>query len=59
MRGLDYNDPKWNDLLDQLIPSDYQTLITQSGYGTAAIKSVDKLLHDRSRRCHRPGQLWR
>ena len=43
MRGLDYNDPKWNDLLDQLIPSDYQTLITQSGYGTAAIKSVDKL----------------
>ena len=43
MRGLDYNDPKWNDLLDQLTPSDYQTLITQSGYGTAAIKSVDKL----------------
>lgn len=42
MRGLDYNDPKWNDLLDQLTPSDYQTLITQSGYGTAAIKSVDK-----------------
>ena len=43
MRGLDYNDPKWNDLLDQLTPGDYQTLITQSGYGTAAIKSVDKL----------------
>ena len=30
MRGLDYNDPKWNDLLDQLTPSDYQTLITDS-----------------------------
>ena len=42
MRGLDYNDPKWDELLDQLTPSDYQTLITQSGYGTAAIKSVDK-----------------
>ena len=42
MRGLDYNDPKWDDLLDQLTPSDYQTLITQSGYGTSAIKSVDK-----------------
>lgn len=42
MRGLDYNDEKWDALLDQLTPSDYQTLITQSGYGTAAIKSVDK-----------------
>ena len=42
MRGLDYDDEKWDELLDQLTPSDYQTLITQSGYGTAAIKSVDK-----------------
>lgn len=42
MRGLDYDDEKWDALLDQLTPSDYQTLITQSGYGTAAIKSVDK-----------------
>ena len=42
LRGLSYDDPKWNQLLDQLTPDDYQTLITQSGYGTAAIKSVDK-----------------
>ena len=42
MRGLDYDDEKWDALLDQLTPSDYQTLITQSGYGTAAIKSVDR-----------------
>lgn len=42
MRGLDYDDPKWDELLDQLTPDDYQTLITQSGYGTSEIKSVDK-----------------
>src|SRR5699024_4896122 len=42
LRGLSYDDPKWNQLLEQLTPDDYQTLITQSGYGTAAIKSVDK-----------------
>ncbi len=42
MRGLAYDDPQWDLLLDQLTPADYQTLITQSGYGTAAIKSVDK-----------------
>ena len=29
-------------LLDQLTPADYQTLITQSGYGNAAIEAVDK-----------------
>ena len=40
MRGLAYDDPQWDLLLDQLTPADYQTLITQSG--TAAIKSVDK-----------------
>ena len=42
MRGLSYDDPKWNDLLDQLTPDDYQTMITQSGYGTVELKSVDK-----------------
>ena len=42
MRGLDYNDEKWDALLDQLTPSDYQPLMTQSGYGPSAIKSVDK-----------------
>ena len=42
IRDRDYDDEKWDALLDQLTPSDYQTLITQSGYGKAAIKSVDK-----------------
>lgn len=42
MRGLDYEDPLWNDLLDQLTPEDYQTIITQSGYGTALLESINK-----------------
>ncbi|WP_407270434.1 glycoside hydrolase family 3 N-terminal domain-containing protein [Radiobacillus sp. PE A8.2] len=42
MRGLDYDDPKWDELLDQLTPEDYQMMITQSGYGTAPLDSIDK-----------------
>ncbi|EET62943.1 glycosyl hydrolase family 3 N-terminal domain protein [Marvinbryantia formatexigens DSM 14469] len=42
MRGLDYEDSAWDALLDELNPEDYQTLITASGYGTAAIDSVGK-----------------
>ncbi len=42
LRGLDYNDPLWDELLDELTPEDYQLLITQSGYGTYSLKSVDK-----------------
>jgi beta-glucosidase len=42
LRGLDYDDPLWDDLLDELTQSDYQNLITQSGYGTFSLKSVDK-----------------
>ena len=42
LRGLSYDDPMWDKLLDELTPEDYQLLITQSGYGTYALKSVDK-----------------
>lgn len=42
LRGRDYDDPLWNDLLDNLTPEDYQTVITLSGYGTAALDSVGK-----------------
>lgn len=34
LRGKAYDDPLWDDLLDQLTPDDYQTLISSSGYGT-------------------------
>lgn len=42
MRGLDYDDPKWSDLLDQLTPDDYYTMIAQSGYGTEFLESINK-----------------
>lgn len=42
MRGLDYNDKLWEDLLDELTPEDYQIMIAQSGYGTVPLKSIDK-----------------
>lgn len=42
LRGKDFDDPLWNDLLDNLTPEDYQTVITTSGYGTAELKSVGK-----------------
>ena len=42
LRGKDYDDPMWDDLLDQLSPEDYQTIIATSGYGSAALDSVGK-----------------
>lgn len=42
LRGLDYNDPLWDKLLDELTQEDYQLLITQSGYGSYALASIDK-----------------
>lgn len=41
LRGLDYDDPLWNDLLDQLTEEDYYNTIGLSGYGIEAIESVD------------------
>ena len=42
LRGLDYDDPLWDELLDELTQEDYQLLITQSGYGSYALDSIDK-----------------
>lgn len=42
LRGLAYDDPLWDKLLDQLTQEDYQLLITQSGYGSYSLSSVDK-----------------
>lgn len=42
MRGLDFDDPLWEKLLDELTPEDYQNMITSSGYGTLALDSVNK-----------------
>lgn len=42
MRGLDFDDPLWEKLLNQLTPDDYYMMIAQSGYGTEFLKSVNK-----------------
>lgn len=40
MRGLDYEDPAWDTLLDQLSVADMRKLV-EFGYGTEAIESVN------------------
>lgn len=43
LRGLDYDDAKWDTLLDQLTIDEMKNLIAMGGYNTAAIPSVDKV----------------
>ncbi len=43
MRGKDYDDEQWEDLLDQLTISDMDTMIALGGYQTTAAGSVDKV----------------
>jgi beta-glucosidase len=42
MTGLDYDDPQWDDLLDQLSVADLTELTTRSGWHTSAISSIGK-----------------
>ena len=42
MTGLDYDDPQWDKLLDQLTLDDIDTMVAQNGWGSAAVKSVGK-----------------
>ncbi|MBQ8488404.1 MAG: glycoside hydrolase family 3 C-terminal domain-containing protein [Pseudobutyrivibrio sp.] len=44
LRGLDYDDPKWEELLDEMSVADMNTLIELGGYETSAIKSIDKVM---------------
>lgn len=41
MIGLDYDDPLWEDLLDQLTVSEMNNLIGTGGYASAKIESID------------------
>ena len=43
MRGLDYDDDKWEQLLDQLTISDMNEMIALGGYQTSAAGSVGKV----------------
>ena len=42
VRGLAYDDPAWDTLLDQLTPADYQEIVGHSGYGSEYLESVGK-----------------
>ena len=43
LRGADYDDPRWDTLLDQLTVDDMVGLTSLAGYQTAAVESVGKL----------------
>lgn len=42
MVGLDYNDPQWDTLLDQLTLNDMYALLGADGWGSAAVASIGK-----------------
>ncbi len=42
MKGLDYDDPQWELLLQQLSVNDMKILVGNGGWATYAIKSIDK-----------------
>ena len=42
MAGLDYDDPKWDQLLEQLSVGDMMDLVGNGGWGTHAIGSIGK-----------------
>lgn len=43
MRGADYDDPRWEKLLDQLTVDEMANMIAMAGYQTAAMDSVGKV----------------
>ena len=43
LRGKDYDDPMWDQLLDQLSVDDMDNLSANTGFGTQAIDSVGKI----------------
>ena len=43
LRGVDYNDAKWDQLLDQMTIDEMQQTIGFGGYQTAAVSSIEKV----------------
>ena len=54
LRGVDYNDPKWDDLLDQMTIEDMQQTIGFGGYQTAAVTRIEKV---RTNDCDGPASI--
>lgn len=42
VKGLDFDDPKWDDLISQLTIEEMQTLCANGGFGTSAINRINK-----------------
>ena len=42
MIGLDYNDPKWDSILDEMKLSEMHAIFNKSGWGSAAVESIGK-----------------
>lgn len=55
LRGKAYNDPMWDDLLDQVKLSEAHELIATAGYNTVAIQSINK---PKTFDCDGPAGLW-
>ena len=43
LRGLPYDDPAWEELLDQLDPDEVLTLLTSGAYNTAGLPEIGKI----------------
>jgi len=44
LRGVDYDDAKWDELLDELTVDDMNSLISLGGYETSAVESIGKIM---------------
>ena len=42
LKGVDYNDPKWDQLLEQISVAEMKELISFGGYATREVASIDK-----------------
>ena len=54
LRGVDYNDTKWDQLLDQMTIDEMQQTIGFGGYQTAAVSSIEKV---RTNDCDGPASI--
>ena len=54
LRGVDYNDAKWDQLLDQMTIDEMQQTIGFGGYQTAAVSSIEKV---RTNDCDGPASI--
>ncbi|MBR4640391.1 MAG: glycoside hydrolase family 3 C-terminal domain-containing protein [Butyrivibrio sp.] len=44
LRGLEYDDPMWESLLDEMSVAEMNTLIELGGYETSAVESIGKVM---------------